>query len=114
MRRHLQKQNQAQNLSEYVIVLGLVTAVFFALGPLFRRGTQAVIKLTADQIGNQVNAEQRVTPRSGYLESLYTTTRSAQNNNTNESLGVLTYTYGESEGASSDSMVNLGFTNRYE
>jgi hypothetical protein len=45
--------SKAQSISEYVIVIGLVTAALFGMQAYMKRGIQAVIKDQADQLGPQ-------------------------------------------------------------
>ena len=63
--------SRAQSMLEYLILIGVVTVVLVALGPLFKRGIQAVVRLTADQLQTQANAEQKPTKASGYLIDQY-------------------------------------------
>ncbi len=100
-------------MTEYVMIVGLAAAIFFAVSPLFRRGIQAVVKLTADQIAPQQNAEQRVTPLSGYLMENYQTTQFAHSKNVTEDIGIISYGYDDSDASITNSKSNLGFTNRY-
>lgn len=51
---------KGQTLLEYMILLGIAVMVIFYMGPAFKRGLQSLIKVTADQIGNQEEADQEV------------------------------------------------------
>ena len=48
----------AQSISEYILVIGIVTAAFVAMQAYVKRGIQAVIKVGADQVGDQQRAEE--------------------------------------------------------
>ena len=100
-------------MTEYVMVIGLAAAVFFAMSPLFKRAIQSIVKLTADQIAPQQNAEQRITPLSGYLIENYSSVGYAHSKNTVENIGDINYIVDDVDATISNSKVNLGFTNRY-
>ncbi len=57
---------KGQTILEYMILLGIVVLAIFYMGPAFKRGLQSLIKVTADQIGNQSQADQVV--KRGYNE----------------------------------------------
>jgi len=46
-------RSSAQSINEYVIVIALVTAIFVSMQMYIKRGIQASIKDTADQLGAQ-------------------------------------------------------------
>ncbi len=68
-----------QTLSEYAIVIGLVTAALLSMQPFIRRSVQAILKGSADELGNQ-QAEETL-PVFGTKETSYykTETKSATN-----------------------------------
>ena len=68
MKRKRYKLRKAQTFAEYVLLLGIVSAIYVAMTPLLRRGIQAMVKGVADQIGNQVNADDGITKDS---QSIY-------------------------------------------
>ncbi len=51
-------KNQGQTILEYVMLLGLVTIVLVYMSVDMKRAVQSMVKVTADQLGNQVNADQ--------------------------------------------------------
>ncbi len=99
----------AQSLLEYVIVVGAVVLILFAMGPMLKRGTQSLIRIVADQIGTQRNADQRFDER-GYMESMYVTTRTSQDKQMVEWLGNITYIYDDVTTTTTSTVTNLGFT----
>ena len=103
---------KAQSLLEYIFLIGIVTMALFAMNTLFKRGIQGIIKVTADQIGNQQNAEQKITPTSGFLGEAYSSTKSNIQKNTRELDGAVDYIFDDRVDTFSNSLVNLGFTNR--
>lgn len=106
------KWTTAQSVLEYTIVLGLVAIIFVAIAPLFKRGVQSVVRLTADQIQGQANADQNPNSPGGYLVGQYSASQALSNTSTEELFGVTRYTRGDSEVSTTNSTVNLGFTNR--
>lgn len=59
--------NKAQSIMEYAIIIGLVVAGLSAMQVYIRRGIQAGIKVAADELGNQEDAE--IDPTKGTKES---------------------------------------------
>lgn len=47
------RQNKAQSTSEYVILIGIISLVLIGMQTYMKRGIQAVIKVSADEIGEQ-------------------------------------------------------------
>ena len=50
-------RNKSQSILEYAIVLGVAIIALSAMALYFRRGIQSVIKVAADEVGYQKNAE---------------------------------------------------------
>jgi len=111
MLKQIFKNRKAQSIMEYTIVLGTIVLIMFAMGPAVKRGTQALIKVVADQIGNQANSDQAF-DRSGHLEKSYVTTRSTVGKRTEDFLGVTNYIYSDATYTESTSLVNQGFVER--
>jgi hypothetical protein len=95
---------------EYVIVVGVIVLIMFAMSTLIKRGAQGMVKVMADQIGNQINAEQQFDGNGGFLESSFSSTRSSSNKNKTEFVGDTTYTFGVAVVTDSVAVMNLGFT----
>ena len=51
-------KNKSQSILEYAIVLGVAIVALSAMALYFRRGIQSVIKIAADEAGNQKDAEE--------------------------------------------------------
>ena len=51
-------QNQAQTIVEYTLLIGITIAILLAVTPMIKRGTQGMVKVVADELGTQQNAEQ--------------------------------------------------------
>jgi hypothetical protein len=107
--RNLVEGPQGQNLAEYTMVISAVMMILFAMGPMIKRGSQSMIKLTADQIGNQADSEQEFDD-SGHLESSETKSSSRSETGLREKWGWTEYAYNEQAETSSEVSLNLGFT----
>ena len=100
---------KAQSILEYTILLGAIVAIMFAMGPMLKRGTQSLIKVVADQVGIQQNAEQKF-DKTGHLESSYTATRSSTDKQTQDFVGTTIYSFNDVADTTSNALINLGFT----
>ena len=62
-----------QTVLEYVLLIGIITLALVFMSTDFKRGIQSVVKVTADQVGIQANADQDFTgDHSGILTNSYT------------------------------------------
>ncbi|MFA5350131.1 MAG: hypothetical protein WC357_02220 [Candidatus Omnitrophota bacterium] len=57
-----------QGILEYVIILGIIVIALAAMSLYFRRGIQSVVKIAADEAGNQEDAED-INPTTGIKTS---------------------------------------------
>ena len=106
---------QAQSLLEYVMVVGIISMVLFAMAPLLREGVQSIIKVTADQFADQQDADQAQSNRRGYLVNSFTNVSPSSTSKTiTDVVGDITYTYNDNVSIYSNSYTNLGFTNKVE
>lgn len=124
LRQHYNKDQEAQNFErsgtrvkniptgqiflEYMLVIGAVVLVMMAMNKMIKRGTQGMVKVVADQVGLQVNADQQFDD--GYLKSSYVTTRVTTSKIKEEFAGQTTYTYGDVTVIHSNALINMGFT----
>lgn len=111
---------RGQSILEYTMVVALLTVVFFYMGPTIRRGVQMLIKLTADQVGNQMNADQDFNDeQQGYMVASNTySTRGWYDQN--KELGYIpnsgipvyatTTVYNEATYSLTNTITNAGFT----
>jgi hypothetical protein len=60
---------QGQSLVEYIIIVGVVMTAVYFMAPSFKRGTQSIIKATADQLAAQENSEQDYSAGSSHLDT---------------------------------------------
>ncbi len=100
---------KAQAILEYTIVLGVIVVIMFTMGPMIKRGAQSLIKMVADQVGVQNDADQRFDD-SGHLEASYSATRSSMDKQTLDSAGTTRYIFDDMVSTETNASVNLGFT----
>ena len=101
------RQQGGQSMVEYTIVLSIVVLVLFAMNPLIKRTSQGMIKVVADQIGIQNQADQQF-DGSGHLQKSLTTTRASMIKETQEFLGTTNYIYDDTIETKVKSQSNLG------
>jgi hypothetical protein len=94
---------------EYTMVIGVIVMVLMAMNIMVKRGIQGMIKVTADQIGNQENAEQQF-DESGYLISSYSSMRASGDTHKTELGGVTSYIYDDETNSTTLTVSNLGFS----
>ena len=118
-------RNNGQTIMEYIILISIVTMAVYYMGPAFKRGFQSLIKITADQVGNQANADQEVdkplnqdstnqlvTPQeySGYLVFSNSSTSSTVNDAKTERLYVTNSIIAEQTNSITSSGTDMGYT----
>lgn len=101
--------NKGQSLLEYSIVIGIIVVVMFAMNPFLKRGIQGMIRVAADQIGTQQNAEQRF-DETGHLDESYVISRTNIDKTTRERLGVTNFIFNDESSTYTNSLLNTGFT----
>jgi Flp pilus assembly pilin Flp len=65
--RDILKKRKGQGIIEYAIILGLIVAALSAMRVYIKRGIQAGIKVAADQLGSQENAEETDLKKGGRI-----------------------------------------------
>ena len=79
-----------QTVTEYLLLIGIVVVAVSFMGTDFKRGIQSILKITADQLGNQAQADQDFEQqKSGLMRSALTNTQSTQARRVNEYHGVI-------------------------
>ncbi len=109
MKRCSLDQN-AQIFVEYTIVVGAILLVIFAMSTMLKRATQGMVKVVADEIGLQENADQRFDDK-GYLKNSYTSRRDKTDKTLKEISGVVGYIFNDVSMVSSEKLINMGWTN---
>lgn len=106
--------NAGQTMIEYSLVVGIILTVIIAMQPMIKRGGQAMIKLVADQIGNQEEGDQRSfydnAVSDSRLDWARTSTDIGMDTQTSQFLGATSYTYSDQIEVDSEQQSNLGFT----
>ncbi len=62
MQNSCRQNSKGQTIVEYSLLLGIAIAVLLALTPMIKRSTQGMVKIVADEVGYQNNAEQKDGP----------------------------------------------------
>lgn len=108
LRRNLLNNSKAQTFLEYSAVLGIVTALLFAMNPLIKRTTQGMLKVVIDQVGIQENADQDF-EGGGYLASSYTSVQTRSSEQIQDSEGQIVTDIDEETITFSRSNTHLGY-----
>jgi len=111
---------RGQSILEYTIIVGIVTVVLFYMGTGIKRGVQSLVKVTADQVGNQQNADQDFKDtQQGYMEASNGVTQESKNKQITEAgyipvSGNAVYVtdtgFNESSYTMTNTITNGGFT----
>jgi len=102
---------RGQTIVEYTIIIGIVAVVLSYMGTGIKRSMQSLVKVTADQVGNQQNADQDFNDTAqGYM--IATTTQMQQNKAKQHTdvYYVTNSSFNESSSVETKTMTNGGFT----
>jgi hypothetical protein len=111
LRQRFKNDQKAQSILEYTIVIGAIVLIMFAMSAMIKRGTQGMIKVVADQLGNQQNSDQPFETGGAHLENSYASTRAITDKTRSEFLGDIDYIYQDSVFTRENTTISLGFTN---
>ncbi len=106
----IKKFNRAQSIAEYSTVLLLVLSIFVTMNVFVKRGAQGLIRMVADEVGNQQRGDQVFNVAGHVLES-YAVSRGRTDRETREGLdgqGVLNYVSRDSSVVTANAHFNLG------
>ncbi|HBG60752.1 MAG: hypothetical protein A2Y03_04605 [Omnitrophica WOR_2 bacterium GWF2_38_59] len=103
------KNNKAQSILEYSLIIGIVTVIFFNMGTFLKRGTQGMIKTIADQIGDQRNGDQIFDVEEGFMVNAFIDTDATTEKTRGEDAGVVTHYYNDRMHSESTTETLLGF-----
>ncbi len=111
-----------QSLMEYTIFVGIVIVSLLFMGSFLKRGVQSVVKLTADQLAPQNEAEESAEETEAHLEESYSSSRAegrkrVEEINPGTEHGWIMYRYGVDARpwrttTYSNVVMNLGYTNQ--
>ena len=80
--------DKGQTVIEYILLVGIVTLALVLMGTDIKRGVQSTVKVMADQIGAQVNADQDMGPEDSYLASSLGNARVGHQQTKTDRIGV--------------------------
>ena len=110
---------RGQTILEYTIIVGIVVVMLSFMGTGIKRGVQSLVKVTADQVGNQQNSDQDFNDtQQGYMVSSNSATQESTIKQVNE-LGsnrqgnvtdITSISVSESTDTQSVTITNAGFT----
>jgi len=110
---------RGQTILEYTIMVGIVVIVLSYMGTGIKRGVQSLVKVTADQVGNQQNSDQDFNDtQTGFMEGsnsqvIENKYKQATEQGYIPASGIAAYTsnttYNESTYSSTNTMTNSGF-----
>jgi len=114
------RARRGQSILEYTIIVGIVVVVLSYMGTGIKRGMQSLVKVTADQVGNQQNADQDFNDaQAGYMNASYTQTQSNINGQTMQlgytpasgnAVFLMNTTFNESTDTITNTITNGGFS----
>ena len=106
------KRAPGQTFIEYTLLIGILITILVAMTPMLRRGVQAMVKVAADQVGNQHNADQ-IGGRYGHLINSVASVGVQQDISARERIGVTGKVYDQDQTfIHSNTFLNQGFTVR--
>ncbi len=103
--------HRGQTMLEYTIILGLIVTALMVMSPMFKRSIQGMVKVVADQIGVKKNSDQSFDEETGHMDRSYSASRSTMGKQTTQVLNTISYTYGDTAGIATNTVLNLGFAN---
>ena len=99
-----------QTTVEYIIIIGIVITALYAMGPLFKRGTQSLIKATSDQLAAQNRADQDFSYDASHLDIMTTRTGTSSQRNVQETNYAVNTLVSEATDTFSNMTTNMGFS----
>ena len=114
------RARHGQTILEYTIIIGIVTMMLFYMGTSIKRGLQSLLKVTADQVGNQQNSDQDFSDvRQGYMNGSISWTNETKNKeadqigyipSTGKAVEITNISVSETTDTVSNTITNGGFT----
>jgi Flp pilus assembly pilin Flp len=112
------RPSRGQTILEYTIIVGIVAVVLYYMATGIKRGVQSLVKITADQVGPQQNADQDFSGLQGFVQTSNTSTQQSKNTQLAEigyipssgnAIYVANKAYQESSYTAVNSITNGGF-----
>ncbi len=101
---------KGQSVIEYILLIGMLVTVLYVMAPAFKRAMQSVIKVTADQVGVQLNADQEFNSTSSFLNRSETNTVLSFDRTTLSQNYATRYLVNDLTDTSTKSQTNMGFS----
>jgi hypothetical protein len=96
---------------EYVMLISIITAAVVYMLPRVKRTTQSMIKLAADQLGDQKGADQTFNDvEKSYQVNSVAASRVVVNNLRTDTASAIKQTYNEATDSTTTSFTNVGWT----
>lgn len=99
---------RGQSLIEYVIIVGVAATAVYVMAPTLKRGTQRLIKATADQLGAQEDAEQDSSAAAGHMDNQISSTSVSVSRNAVDLSAGINYFSDEITRSSTETSTNGG------
>jgi Flp pilus assembly pilin Flp len=100
-----------QTILEYTIIVGIVAVMLSYMGSGIKRGVQSLVKVTADQVGNQENSDQNFNDAAqGYTEGVNAQIQENNARQVTEAMYVTNTSYNESSLTMTNTITNGGFS----
>lgn len=104
------KRTHAQSIAEYMIMVTVIVSTIAVMFPFIKRGTQSLIRVGADQLGRQENAEQDFNSESGYTNMMSSSANAVSQTDRYELNGQRWISISEESSSTTNSLTNMGFT----
>ena len=101
---------KGQTIVEYIVMIGIVAAVLYTMGPTFKRGVQSLIKGTADQLAAQNTSDQDFSYGSSHLDNSFSSTITNNQRKAQELIYTSSVQVDERADTYSNSITNAVFT----
>jgi hypothetical protein len=117
----MNRLRRGQTIIEYTMIIGIVVVVLTYMGTGIKRGVQSLVKVTADQVGIQNNADQDYNDaQQGYMIASNTSMQENNSKGISETGYISNVTqapvyveneyFSESSNTSTNTITNGGFT----
>ena len=104
-------RQDGQSLIEYIMIIGVVVTAVYFMAPALKRGTQRVIKVTADQMAPQQNAEQDYGPDETFMVNQISSSHSINHRLTYDTGNGVNSVINETSDSSSTTVTNDAIAN---
>ena len=107
----MMRTNRGQSILEYMMIVSILTVGLTYIGTGIKRGVQNMVKITADQVGNQANSDQDfIDPLSGFEQTSTSQTNESSNKTVIQQHNMTNSIYEDTTYTASNSVTNAGFT----